>query len=241
MWQTAAAQGGSEILGGFVNWAATAQQNKKSRQWNEKMMDKMNEYNSPKAQMERFDEAGLNPHLIYGQGTPGNQPSPVQGKFGLPPLPVPNMLAMYNDFRLKNAQIDHIKAMQSNVEQETVLKTLDQALKTMEIGFKPKYYGFKEKEMDYKTKTWPYNLEALDLKNKLMGQQIALTLERIAQTNLSNQWQRMKVNTFNESGLNIDRDDKWTRVIFQVFGEKLKNWFEKMGNKGWYPGQRLGF
>lgn len=31
-----------------------------------------NEYNSPKAQMQRFADAGLNPHLIYGQGTPGN-------------------------------------------------------------------------------------------------------------------------------------------------------------------------
>lgn len=33
----------------------------------------MNAYNSPQAQMERYSQAGLNPHLIYGQGTPGNQ------------------------------------------------------------------------------------------------------------------------------------------------------------------------
>lgn len=37
------------------------------------MVDKMNAYNAPKMQMERFKEAGLNPNLIYGQGTPGNQ------------------------------------------------------------------------------------------------------------------------------------------------------------------------
>jgi len=30
------------------------------------------EYNSPTAQMQRYKDAGLNPHLIYGQGTPGN-------------------------------------------------------------------------------------------------------------------------------------------------------------------------
>lgn len=34
-----------------------------------------NEYNTPQAQMERFKQAGLNPHLIYGQGTPGNAQS----------------------------------------------------------------------------------------------------------------------------------------------------------------------
>lgn len=39
--------------------------------------DAMNQYNSPQAQMARYGAAGLNPNLIYGQGTPGNQPSAV--------------------------------------------------------------------------------------------------------------------------------------------------------------------
>lgn len=39
--------------------------------------DQMNAYNTPAAQMARYSAAGLNPNLIYGQGTPGNQPSPV--------------------------------------------------------------------------------------------------------------------------------------------------------------------
>lgn len=34
-----------------------------------------NAYNSPEEQMKRFTAAGLNPHLIYGQGTPGNATS----------------------------------------------------------------------------------------------------------------------------------------------------------------------
>lgn len=41
-------------------------------QWNAQ-----NLYNSPEAQMARFKSAGLNPHLIYGQGNPGNASSPV--------------------------------------------------------------------------------------------------------------------------------------------------------------------
>lgn len=36
------------------------------------MWNKMNAYNAPSKQMERFKEAGLNPHLIYGQGNAGN-------------------------------------------------------------------------------------------------------------------------------------------------------------------------
>lgn len=37
-----------------------------------------NEYNSPAAQMQRFLDAGLNPHLIYGQGNAGNSSSTPQ-------------------------------------------------------------------------------------------------------------------------------------------------------------------
>lgn len=36
------------------------------------MWYEQNQYNSPLAQMQRFMAAGLNPHLIYGQGNPGN-------------------------------------------------------------------------------------------------------------------------------------------------------------------------
>lgn len=44
---------------------------------NEQYQDRQNAYNSPKAQMARYQEAGLNRHLIYGQGSPGNQSSPL--------------------------------------------------------------------------------------------------------------------------------------------------------------------
>lgn len=42
-------------------------------QWN-----RQNLYNSPQAQMQRFLAAGLNPHLIYGQGNSGNATSMPQ-------------------------------------------------------------------------------------------------------------------------------------------------------------------
>lgn len=52
------------------------------------MWNAQNMYNSPQAQMQRFIEAGLNPHLIYGQGNPGNststpqyQPANIQYKY----------------------------------------------------------------------------------------------------------------------------------------------------------------
>lgn len=50
--------------------AASAQNATQERFWN-----MQNVYNTPKAQMQRFDEAGLNPNLIYTQGNSGNASS----------------------------------------------------------------------------------------------------------------------------------------------------------------------
>lgn len=39
---------------------------------NREMWQMMADYNTPSEQMKRFKEAGLNPNLMYGMGTPGN-------------------------------------------------------------------------------------------------------------------------------------------------------------------------
>lgn len=73
------ASAGAATVGGITGLLT----NKKNRSWNNRQAEKQrafqqemwnaaNVYNSPMAQMNRFKEAGLNPHLIYGKGTPGN-------------------------------------------------------------------------------------------------------------------------------------------------------------------------
>jgi len=64
---------GAASLGStLVNAFSSGNMNKKNRKWQEKMWHMNNEYNKPIMQMQRFKEAGLNPHLIYGQGNSGN-------------------------------------------------------------------------------------------------------------------------------------------------------------------------
>lgn len=76
---------GSQIIGGMQR----RRQFGKQRQFNRQMADlafkrniemwrMQNEYNHPAKQMMRFKEAGLNPNLVYGQGTPGNAQQMVQ-------------------------------------------------------------------------------------------------------------------------------------------------------------------
>lgn len=52
--------------------AAQKDEAEKAYQRQVEMWHLQNAYNSPAEQMKRFGAAGLNPHLIYGQGNPGN-------------------------------------------------------------------------------------------------------------------------------------------------------------------------
>lgn len=90
-----------------------------------------NAYNSPAAQMARFKDAGLNPHLIYGQG---NVASPVRSSGaggGQAVAPRTDLGAMYN-FALKSNQAnlaagsaELLKAREENLKAQTV-KTLSE-------------------------------------------------------------------------------------------------------------------
>ena len=72
----------SSLLGGLFGSSSQSSTNKMQLQmmreqnaWNENMWNKQNEYNTPANQMKRFEAAGLNPNLVYGQGSSGNASS----------------------------------------------------------------------------------------------------------------------------------------------------------------------
>ncbi|MDC8027743.1 hypothetical protein NBY09_16470 [Elizabethkingia anophelis] len=70
------------IVGGMIEGAINNSSNKKiareNREFSLEMWNRNNEYNTPLAQMQRLKEAGLNPNLMYGQGTTGNSSSPAK-------------------------------------------------------------------------------------------------------------------------------------------------------------------
>jgi len=119
------------LIGGLLNSgsqnSANQQQEAFTREMYEKqksdsmdMWNKQNEYNSPQSQMSRLQSAGLNPNLVYGNGSAVNTASPInvpsQGSYH-PTASRPgdsiaglgsNIASMF-DAQIKNAQLDNMK------------------------------------------------------------------------------------------------------------------------------------
>lgn len=70
---------GNSILGSLVNLGGNLLLQRQAQKYSERMWNAQNEYNSPKAQLERYQEAGLNPYLMYGGNSQnaGNASTPV--------------------------------------------------------------------------------------------------------------------------------------------------------------------
>ena len=149
---------GGDVVSTGLNALFTGMTNRRQRKWSESMYDKQyndninfwkmqNEYNSPQAQMQRFEQAGLNRNLIYGQGNSGNAGSistpdvqPVQ--YRSPDFSgvgnAASKIGLYQDYQIKQAQLDGMK-----------LDNESRAIRNVTAGFQQQMTG-----IDYNEKVW---------------------------------------------------------------------------------------
>lgn len=113
------------------------------------MWNRMNEYNDPSAQMKRFDQAGLNPMLIYGSGSASAGNAASMPRYDTPnvdyrfePANLSNVLGMYQDFAMKQAQINNVKAQTENIHSRTITESYRKLL--MQFGAEGKEIEVKE-------------------------------------------------------------------------------------------------
>lgn len=114
--------GGSSILNNMMQGIGSRRQNKR-------MVDfwKMqNDYNHPTAQMQRLQEAGLNPNLIYGDSVSGA--TGRADSIGTPDKPqFDNPLEKFQNAKMQTAQYDNLRAVNTNLLKDAELKTLKMA------------------------------------------------------------------------------------------------------------------
>ena len=131
----AALNAGASVIQNGLNWFGNTMQNRQAmRNW-----ERMNEYNSPKNQMKRFQEAGLNPHLIYGQGTAGNASS-APSQTAPPPVDISafgNMIKTYLELKSMDKDIEAKTTANKSSLHDFIVKAEDYGLGSgMDENFK---------------------------------------------------------------------------------------------------------
>jgi hypothetical protein len=131
--------GAAQVATTAGNAYATGRMNKKNRAFASEMYDKQrqaalddyamtNEYNSPRAQMQRFQEAGLNKNLIYGHTSdaPAVRSTPNAEWHGTAAQADPGaageIISQYFRNNQQSAQTDLVATQQRNIDAETNLK-----------------------------------------------------------------------------------------------------------------------
>jgi hypothetical protein len=147
---------GASLAGSAINAGSQSRTNQSQLSYSREMYDKQrsdaladwnrqNQYNSPKEQMMRFKEAGLNPNLIYGQQSqsPVVRSSSVEGYSPrAPQVDLGNAAAMglqglstYQDTQLKDVQTNLVKEQIKNASTDNMLKQLDWAEKNIKLPY----------------------------------------------------------------------------------------------------------
>lgn len=145
--------GAASLAGAGLSAYGSAQANKKGvalaremRQSDIDMWHKTNAYNSPIQQMQRLREAGLNPNLVYGNGAthtaqsaPSAKVPEVQNELAsLGQLNLVPILSMYQDMKVKNAQMDNIKKQMEYTDSKIInegLKAISTSVNTEKNQF----------------------------------------------------------------------------------------------------------
>lgn len=164
--------GGGQLVGNVVGAITGNNQQKKARQWQEKMWHMQNEYNTPTQQMQRLKDAGLNPHLVYGNGAnvqagpvgspPPTQPTPDYGSaFATAQQAyVTNKLA---DNQLKQGEADLLIKQEQlkGLQEDNVFKGLNNVDKQTEMELK-------NIDLEVKTGTKLNTIEKSGLENEIL-------------------------------------------------------------------------
>lgn len=136
---------GGGLLSGVLNrkWSSKMY----GRQYDDsiKFWNMQNAYNSPAAQMQRFQDAGLNPNLVYGQGTPGNAASIPTPDVTSAPFPEINVrglagnvmsrLLAQADLRIKAAQANNLEEQTEVIRQDANLRRLQAGRADFDLNF----------------------------------------------------------------------------------------------------------
>lgn len=197
--------------------AATAGRNRAARRWQEQQFMREAAYNHPSQQYKRIVDAGLNPNLLYGGGG-------VQNTATMPNMTpeTPNLSAIQTfghnvisalmatkSMEKIDADIEKTKAQTNVIGIEGAIKRINKEIMEMTGEWEGKY------------------AEALARKKyQLIGNQVDLMIQQTANQKALAAWNTHRVNVFSETGLDINKADIVTNIVYsfaqEFFGDQIK-------------------
>lgn len=188
------------IIGGLLGGIFDDQSNKKSQESAQAheidMWNRNNAYNTPAEQMKRLKEAGLNPNLMYGQGSTGNasgKPQTIQrqpSKTGKGLSETSMMALQKHQQQVENRRADDLAKGQLDVYRAQALKAMSET-NFNNLSLNDRLDGLKMtnrklgQQVDYDSKANNYRLDILahdvkqgDLKNQQSEQALKIAGEK---------------------------------------------------------------
>lgn len=216
--QTVAA--GAQISGEAI---ASKRKNKRAIEW----WNMVNEYNSPKASMQRLQEAGLNPNMIYGEGVSGT--TGRADSIGTPDKPdygdaLGGVLSKSIGLRQMKAQTDLLN-QQIETEKERSRLTSNQADKTF----------YEAANSNYTDMTNPFvesTLDGMRRRNELLKQQ---TITQEIDNQIKDRTKAQRVKEIFYAAEKAEKDYEGRELNNQLL--KLQRDFLNLGldrNSPWY-------
>jgi len=211
------------MIGSLGSAGIQAGQNKKQRRWasdearaaytrDRQMWMDQNEYNSPKNQMARFEEAGLNPHLAVTGGDPGNATTmpkynAPRGEFGIDKIALPNMIGLYQNFMKGKEEIKNLKQNRYIMEEIERGKGMDNILKDWLIGTRPEWAKYQDEY--HKERSKQFKMES---KRKYA----------------ESEWSQLRLDRFHQNmGQDINRDNRIMRILDELIQNVIDGNYKK--------------
>lgn len=230
-------------------WLAKYGYKKDLAQW-----QRENQYNHPSLQMDRLRQAGLNPNLVYGNGTVTGNTSGTGPKFNTPkahfdqkPMQIPQMLGMYQDFKMKKAQIDNVqtttdlvaeKRRNEEIKNGILINARDKG--AIDLKYQPdlneysvqaKKKALEKQDVDISNAVKQGRISDQELKNKIQNFK---NLKATEQKTIQDAVRQRLLNDWLEKGISPNDN-----IIFRWLGRKtedIKQFFSDPRNlnpKGW--------
>lgn len=192
-----------------------------------------NQYNSPEQQMQRLQDAGLNPNLVYGNGAVGNTSGPLPSYDASRPdysgqksesAEFLQAASVYLDYATKSAQIDNLQATNDMIHEQTEGVAIENLRKQFDLDL--------ETELRPETVTSRYNkslqtTEELGLAGE--KRQLSAIETRIAQETypIAIEMVQQELENARKRGQNLDQD--FLLRVQQTIAQRLENEYRELG------------